>query len=331
MKTPTELARYLEQITGQAPALREIEPGDAAVLPLFLRSAYGLLRATLFGRSFVLAMAQDEQDHATPTECARHVDLLRTAVQGEVALVLPRVQAHVRNRLVRQGVPFIVPGRQMFLPFLAIDLREREPRAVHERPGILTAPAQAILLGHLLGKVVEHRPLKEVAEAFGYSAMTLTKVADELAAKGLCEVAREGKTRRLSFPTTGRKLWDTALPNLGTPVHARHWIRRLDPGRWGKMVAGLTALERYTSIADDRVPTFALWRNRVPTGMERGDLDVGDGPDDAEAAVEFWTYDPVRLADGDCVDRLSLYLSLRDTADERVRKELVALLEGMEW
>jgi DNA-binding MarR family transcriptional regulator len=331
MKTSTELARYLQQITGQAPALGEMDPGDAAALPLFLRSAYRLVRATLFGRSFVLAMAHDGQDHATPTEFTKHVDLLRAAVQGEVALVLPRLQAHVRNRLVRQGVPFIVPGRQMFLPFLAVDLREREPRAIREHPGVLTAPAQAILLGHLLGKVVEHRPLNEIATEFGYSAMTLTKVADELAAKGLCEVVREGKTRRMTFTAAGRNLWEKALPSLGTPVRARHWIRRLVPGGWGKVVAGLTALERYTSIADDRVPTFALWRNRVRGGTDRGELDVGDGPDDAEAAVEFWTYDPARLANGNCVDRLSLYLSLRDTADERVRKELAALLEGIEW
>jgi len=331
MNTPKELARYREQITGQAPALRDMAPGDAAALPLFLRAAYRLVRATLFGHNFVLAIAQERQDNATPTECVKHVDLLRTAVQGEVALVLPRVQAHVRNRLVRLGVPFIVPGRQMFLPFLAVDLREREPRAVREHPGVLTAPAQAILLGHLLGKGVEHRPLKDVAAAFGYSAMTVTKVAEELAAKGLCTVVREGRTRRLSFTATGQELWDKALPSLGTPVRARRWIRRLAPGRWGMVVAGLTALERYTAIADDRVPTFALWRNQVRGGMDGRDFEMGDGPDDAEASIEFWNYDPARLADGDCVDRFSLYLSLRDTADERVRKELEALLEAVEW
>ena len=44
------------------------------------------------------------------------------------------------------------------------------------------------------------------------------------------------------------------------------------------------------------------------------------------AAIEGWRYDPTTLATGDCVDRLSLYLALRDTADERVRKELRTLL-----
>jgi DNA-binding MarR family transcriptional regulator len=331
MKTQTELAGYLEQITGQAPALRKMAPGDGADLPLFLRSAYRLVRTSLFGHSFVLAVAQDGQGHATPTGYARHADLLRAAVRGEVALVLPGVQAHVRNRLVRQGVPFIVPGRQMFLPFLAVDLREREPRAVREHPGVLTAPAQAIVLGHLLGKAVERRPLAGIAAAFGYSAMTLTKVADELEAKGLCTVGREGKTRRISFVAAGRTLWDRALTSLGTPVHARKRVRRWEPGGSMKMASGLTALDRYTAIADDRVPTFAMWRNDFRAGEERGDILVTDDPDDAEAAIEVWTYDPARLADGGCVDRLSLYLSLRDTADERVRKELAALLEGVEW
>jgi hypothetical protein len=35
----------------------------------------------------------------------------------------------VRKRLVREGVPFIVPGAQMFLPMLMVDLRERFSKA----------------------------------------------------------------------------------------------------------------------------------------------------------------------------------------------------------
>jgi DNA-binding MarR family transcriptional regulator len=259
------------------------------------------------------------------------MDLLRAAMGTDVALVLPRIPTHVRNRLVQRGVPFIVPGRQMFLPFLAIDLRERDHRPFRGQREALTAAAQAVLLGHLLGKSMQDRPLGELAVMLGYSPMTLSKVADELEAKGLCEVVREGKTRRLGFLDAGRTLWERALPILANPVRARQWVRRWEPGRAGKVAAGLTALERYGSIADDRIPTFALWRNDVRTGLERGDIVACDVPDDAAAAIECWTYDPARLADGDCVDRLSLYLSLRNAPDERVQKELRALLEDVGW
>jgi hypothetical protein len=54
-------------------------------------------------------------------------------------------------------------------------------------------------------------------------------------------------------------------------------------------------------------------------------------PEDADAVIEAWTYNPIRLADAEAVDRLSLYLSLRASDDERVQKELTALLEGVAW
>jgi hypothetical protein len=161
--------------------------------------------------------------------------------------------------------------------------------------------------------------------------MTLSKVAGELEAKGLCSVVRSGKTRGLSFISAGRELWEQALPVLSNPVTSRKWVLRWEPVKVLKIAAGMTALERYTAIADDRIPTFALWRNEVRTGLERGDIVGCEGPDEAVAEIECWTYDPARLVDGDCVDRLSLYLSLKDATDERVQKELMALLEGVTW
>ena len=98
-----------------------------------------------------------------------------------------------------------------------------------------------------------------------------------------------------------------------------------------RLIAGMTALERYTLIAADPVPTFALWQKEYRARVEQGDIVGCEGPDEAEAQIECWAYDPGRLAYGDGVDRLSLYLSLRNTADERVQKELRALLEGVEW
>ena len=45
-----------------------------------------------------------------------------------------------------------------------------------------------------------------------------------------------------------------------------------------------------------------------------------------EHVVEVWRYDPKLLGENGMVDRLSLYLSLRDTEDERVRKEVKKLI-----
>jgi DNA-binding MarR family transcriptional regulator len=330
MKHRTDIARYVEEITGASPVVRDVPLGDADRVPLFLRAAYQLSTVELFTRRLVLA-AEHEAGGTTPAEYARHVELLRAALGADVALVLPDVPAHVRNRLVRYRVPFIVPGRQMFLPPLAVDLRERGARRVRQPRAGLSAAAQALVLFHLLVDSVEGRPLREVASALGYSAMTLSNVADELQSAGLCEIVTAGRTRHLVFGTRGRELWERALPLLDSPVRARHCVRHTSRQAAELPVAGITALERYTGIVDDPVLTVAVRDREYRTLLERGDLVGCDGPEEAEAAVEVWPYDPVRLASTGCVDRLSLYLSLRDSPDERVQKELKSLLEGVPW
>lgn len=90
---------------------------------------------------------------------------------------------------------------------------------------------------------------------------------------------------------------------------------------------------RYSRSASKRDPEGAVVPslNEYRRRLGRKQLVVCEVVDDAEAALECWTYDPARLAKGGPVDRLSLYLSLQDSHDERVQKELKAMLEGMKW
>jgi hypothetical protein len=50
-----------------------------------------------------------------------------------------------------------------------------------------------------------------------------------------------------------------------------------------------------------------------------------------EHVVEVWRYDPKLLGNNNIVDILSLYLSLRDTSDERVHKEINQLMKDKQW
>jgi hypothetical protein len=95
--------------------------------------------------------------------------------------------------------------------------------------------------------------------------------------------------------------------------------------------AGLTALAFYTSIAEPRIPVIAVsaatWRpirNRL-AHEQPGETDA------PQVEVEAWTYPPRAVLDGPVVDRLSLFLSLRGTTDERVEAALGELLAGMKW
>ncbi len=49
----------------------------------------------------------------------------------------------------------------------------------------------------------------------------------------------------------------------------------------------------------------------------------------SQVAVEMWRYDPRKLSKGKTVDELSLALSLREDADERVEEAVEGMLQDL--
>jgi DNA-binding MarR family transcriptional regulator len=238
-----------------------------------------------------------------------------------VVLVLRHLTSYLRQQLMRRAVPFVAPGSQVFLPTAWVDLRERFARDRETKRATLSAAAQVVVLYHLLKAPVEGQSLRELAPKLGYSAMTLSKVADELASVELCRAETKSRSRMLCLTGARRELWERARPFLRSPVRARHWVVWNEPPPEAR-AAGLTALAARSMIADDRLPVFALNERDYRRLLESGRIRGCPGPDEAAAQVECWAYNPVLLGDEKAVDALSLVLSLADSPDERVQKAL---------
>lgn len=321
------LLDHLETVSGERPHL--VAEKDAA-LPLFLRERYQIQSLHLFGRRFLLAMEKNDWDAGSPGEYENQAEALRTQLGETVVLVLPMLPSHARNRMVRLGIPFIVPGSQLFLPTAMIDLRERFSQPKPERGKRLTPAAQCLLLYHLQRHTLEDLPLRIIAEKIGYSPIMLTKVKDELEAADLCGTSRQGRSITLAFKGHGRQLWEQMQPLLTSPVKKAHWLNWEKPG-YPAIAAGITALSHCTDISDDRLPTYALpaaaFQANLECGLYRGCLE----PKEANLRMESWSYNPLLLGSNAQVDPLSLYLSLRDSPDERIQQQLEKLIDQISW
>jgi hypothetical protein len=322
------LAAYLETVLGEPVSL---EPIASDRLPLYLGHSYRLERARLFGADLVFALAVHDDQDVTAIRLSADLKALANEVgPWHVVLVLRRLSSHARTRLIQAGLPFVVPHRQMFLPMLLVDLRERFPREREESGPSLSWAAQLVLLRHVLWRDVEAVPLGLVARTCHYSAMTLTNVRAELVAAGACADASHGRSKWLVFIGDRRAIWERMLPNLRSPVRRTYpvsWISS-DIDTW---TAGISALATDTMLAPDRLPTVALDHREVRRALERGAVVGCPSADGAALMLEAWMYDPRRLAKSSAVDPLSLYLSLQSDPDVRVQTALHERLEHVSW
>lgn len=326
----TRMIDYLQSITGEPPDLQRAAAGRESGLPLFLRERYRIHTIRLFGKKCLLALEAADWEPGSPAEYGSHANILRETLGEPVVIVIPSIASYARNRMVHAGVPFIVPGSQLFLPFLMVDLRERFARIQPAAGKSLTPATQCILLYHLLRESLNGIPLREIAGKVGYSAMMISRAKDEMEAAELCQAIPSGRSMVLEFQGKGPSLWQRAEPILSSPIRKIRWIRWDQPGYPG-VVAGLTALSSRTMIEDDRLPTWALLHDVYRANLEMGVFRACPSSDDANVQLESWNYNPVLLGGSEAVDSLSLYLSLRDSADARVQQQIQQLVAEVKW
>ena len=88
-------------------------------------------------------------------------------------------------------------------------------------------------------------------------------------------------------------------------------------------LAGESALSRQTLLVDGNIPTYAVGKQSIRELFLPGDHPESEH-EEAQAIIQQWMYPPEILMQpgGKWVDPLSLYLSLRDSSDDRVIQEL---------
>ncbi|HMS15627.1 MAG TPA: hypothetical protein PKA37_02230, partial [Planctomycetota bacterium] len=228
-------------------------------LPAFLVERYLFLHGQIFNQPvlFLLDLADDEE---SPGNIRKHVARIRPETDWPVIYVRERVTSYNRKRLIEQRVPFLVPGNQLYLPDLGIDLREHFLRKTKPRPQFRPA-TQAVFIHMLLRE--SHDPITnaELAKHLSYSGMTIGRAFDDLVAVELAHVQRVGREETLALAGPRRELWNRAESLLKSPVKGRHFMKARDSLELGPK-AGLSALATYTMIADHRDPVVAMTREQ---------------------------------------------------------------------
>lgn len=297
----------------------------ASRLAAFLTARYRFAIMNLQG-SELLLMVDERAVPEPPATVRKHLDQARAKWNGPIVYVRHQVTAYNRKRLIEQRVPFVVPGNQMYLPELGLDLREhfRTPRPSKRT---LRPATQAVLVYLLLRRDDDGVTASDLAPALGYSTMTLSRAFDELETLELATSETVDRERMLRLHGPRRLTWELAQPWLIDPVKSRHFVATIPGG----LHAGEDALARYTMLAEPRLPVIALaHRTWLSSFQEHPDAELPDR-ESARCVVEVWKYEPREHVRPGVVDPLSLYLSVNQITNERVAQSRDNLMEQLGW
>ena len=317
------LQQYLEDTLAVTIKLKPWPKGRS--LPVYLQDRYEFVWGTMLDVAclFVIDEAVDEDPAG---KIGKRIEALRKYFEGEVIYVRGFVSAYNRQRLIRQKVPFVVPGTQMYLPPIGVDLREHF-RAARRRPKPerLSPAAQVVVLNALLYRQSREITTDDVQRRTGYSAMTITRAFDEIESNRLGEAVYRGRRRIMRFVDDNKILWGVARRALRNPV--RRKLKIVPNQEAGQLVvAGISALAHCSMLSMPEQTTYAiLGKNWDEFKSEYSLKELPQYERDADE-VELWRYDPGITAVDKVADPFSLYLSLVGSEDERV---LIALEEMM--
>lgn len=298
-----------------------------AFLPVFIGRAYTFFEAHIVGHPCLLMLSGSETD--TPSNIAKQVRLVEDATDQIIIVGVSALSARERSRLINQGISFVVPGNQFYVPALGMDLREHYRAKRIRSAGRLSPAAQAVLFHHMLRRNEAATTPSDLARDLHYSPMSIGRAFDDLVAVGLAIAEKRGRERHLRFQAERRELMEGVRTLLQNPVKSRKlvWGGHVRPNA---MRGGETALSELTDLSPPPLDMYVIWMADWKSFAANQEYRV-DNFEDPDFALETWSYHPAGLSDTDTVDPLSLYAQFWDHEDERVSMAAKQLLEFVPW
>lgn len=319
--TKSKIEEYLSKEAGEAVSLKLLAMPQK--LPVYMHNRWRCYRAQFKGEVLVFALAVNAAvARYTPKEVQEQLIILSRHYKTPVVFVTDGLLPHDRDRLIALNQSYVLPGKRLYISPESPVLEEKSGRFT-PRSGKLSVTATLILLGHLHHKFGDTVSIIGTAEQLGVSRPSVQNSFREMEALSLGERTRRVGTRKLEFAFAkhGRELWDACKDHIANPVH---WVRGVNEIPEDAVVAGPHAIPGFEPPADlpvqmgVRIRTFAKTKQKTMAVSH------------AKHGIQLWIYKPT-IYGGDRIDSLSLWLSLRDNADEAVRAAADKLVADFAW
>ena len=232
-----------------------------------------------------------------------------------------------RSRFVHAGIPFVIPGKHVHMPFLGVSASEARGCGLRKAPGRFDTVTQLAYLAACDN--VEPVGTNRLAGLLGCSKMSVSRAFRTISELNLGRILKDGREHSMVlYGKNGVEAFRNGLPYLRSPIAEKFIVYDDGFSKDFMVSAGETALAEFSMLEEPAHPVFATdrkgWRELVPG---RG-LKLARVHDSDTVEIEVWRYPPWFMSKS--LDGFSLYLSLMGSDDDpRLEDALDDLLETM--
>lgn len=305
---------YIEQVLDIKTEYKDWE--DRKKIPYFLTDRYSFKKVKLDKTNCLFMYIKGKMEDIVSVK--KHVQKLAEVVNIPVVLVLNECLPRQRESLIKARIPFVMEGMQIFLPFMGVALQEKfsKRRLIPSK----ISPAAQVLFLYFLYSGKEEISFSELSNHISYSLMTISRATKQLEDAGITKSHKRGVSKFVTSEFHGKELFTVAEKFLISPVKKKMYIERKDL-KDEFLKAGVSALSEYSMLSPSKIETYATLHFHGSSYDFMTDIDK-------EIQLEIWHYDPKLFGMKGKIDALSLYLSLKDNADERIQISLTEMMEA---
>jgi len=308
---------YLNKVLGVKAIYKDVEFKH---LPNFIATRYRLQLVSMNEQKIIFLYPKTELEQIEVLK--KHIARIQKNENFPVVLVLKELSFRRREYLIREKIPFIVDGKQIYLPFMAVYLQERCSAEKIPREEIL--PSAQMLLLHFVYGGAQELSTSQAAKDLELTPTSISRASRQLEEMGLLHIRKVGVQRIMRSEESPKTLFQKAGDKLLNPIKRTVYIPKKYVGT-DLLESGYSALAEYSMLNEPNVRSYAAerisqWKYVTTNSLQNSKVQV---------AVEMWRYNPRKLSTRNTVDELSLALTLREDADERVEEAVEEMLNKL--
>lgn len=308
---------YLNKVLGVKVIYKDVEFKH---LPNFIATRYRLQLVSMNEQKIIFLYPKTELEQIEVLK--KHIARIQKNENLPVVLVLKELSFRQREYLIREKIPFIVDGKQIYLPFMAVYLQERYSAEKIPREEIL--PSAQMLLLHFVYGGAQELSTSQATKDLELTPTSISRASRQLEEMGLLHIRKVGVQRIMQSEESPKTLFQKAGDKLLNPIKRTVYIPK-EYVRTDLLESGYSALAEYSMLNKPNVRSYAAerisqWKDVTTNSLQNSRVQV---------AVEMWRYNPRKLSTRNTVDELSLALTLREDADERVEEAVEEMLNKL--